>query len=57
MPERIIHEGHTHVHEAECGHTTSEHARHTDYLHNGHLHHPHGEHCDNHGNVAVNTSN
>jgi UDP-2,3-diacylglucosamine pyrophosphatase LpxH len=22
-----------------------------DYLVNGHLHHPHGDHCDDHGKV------
>jgi UDP-2,3-diacylglucosamine pyrophosphatase LpxH len=24
-----------------------------DYLVNGHLHHPHGDHCDDHGPVKV----
>jgi hypothetical protein len=24
-----------------------------DYLVEGHLHHPHGNHCDDHGAVAV----
>jgi UDP-2,3-diacylglucosamine pyrophosphatase LpxH len=24
-----------------------------DYLVGGHLHHPHGSHCDDHGPVAV----
>jgi hypothetical protein len=28
------------------------HGAHTDYLVNGHLHHPHGDHCDDHGPVA-----
>jgi len=29
------------------------HADHTDYLVGGHLHHPHGDHCDDHGQVAT----
>jgi hypothetical protein len=24
-----------------------------DYLVDGHLHHPHGDHCDNHGPVTL----
>jgi hypothetical protein len=24
-----------------------------DYVVNGHLHHPHNGHCDNHGNVQL----
>jgi UDP-2,3-diacylglucosamine pyrophosphatase LpxH len=27
------------------------HADHVDYLVDGHLHHPHGSHCDDHGPV------
>lgn len=29
------------------------HGDHTDYLVAGHLHHPHGDHCDDHGQVAT----
>ena len=29
------------------------HADHTDYLVAGHLHHPHGDHCDDHGPVET----
>jgi hypothetical protein len=29
------------------------HGNHVDYLVNGHLHHPHGGHCDDHGPVEV----
>jgi hypothetical protein len=29
------------------------HGDHTDYLHDGHLHHHHGDHCDDHGAVPV----
>ncbi len=42
-----------HVHQAGCGHDAVPHGDHTDYLVNGHLHHPHGSHCDDHGPVTV----
>jgi hypothetical protein len=29
------------------------HGDHTDYLHDAHLHHHHGDHCDDHGPVQV----
>jgi hypothetical protein len=29
------------------------HGDHTDYLVDGHLHHPHGDHCDDRGMVNV----
>jgi hypothetical protein len=29
------------------------HGDHVDYLVNDHLHHPHGDHCDDHGSVEV----
>jgi DNA-binding transcriptional ArsR family regulator len=48
MNEHLIHEGHTHQHGADCGHTAIEHDGHVDYLHNGHLHHPHDGHVDEH---------
>ncbi len=32
-------------------HDQGDHGGHTDYLVAGHLHHPHGEHCDDHGKV------
>ncbi len=41
----------THVHGAGCGHEPVPHAGHTDYWVGGHLHHPHGDHCDHHGAV------
>lgn len=34
------HAGHDHRHGADCGHTAVRHGDHTDYLHDGHLHHP-----------------
>ena len=38
-----------HVHGPGCGHEAVPHGDHVDYLVNGHLHHPHGGHCDDHG--------
>jgi hypothetical protein len=32
-----------------CGHEQVPHGDHYDYLVNGRLHHPHGDHCDDHG--------
>jgi hypothetical protein len=29
------------------------HGDHTDYLVAGHLHHPHGDHCDDHGELRL----
>lgn len=37
----------------ECGHEKVPHGDHYDYLVGGRLHHPHGDHCDDHGPVAV----
>jgi hypothetical protein len=42
-----------HVHGPSCGHEAVPHGRHVDYLVDGHLHHPHGDHCDDHGPVTV----
>jgi hypothetical protein len=44
---------HGHVHGADCGHPAVPHGDHTDYLVSGHLHHPHGGHCDDHGAVLT----
>jgi hypothetical protein len=38
---------------AGCGHEKVPHGNHFDYLVNGRLHHPHGDHCDDHGPVTV----
>ncbi len=48
-------EGHEaqHVHGKDCGHEPVPHGDHVDYLVDGHLHHPHNGHCDNHGNVEL----
>lgn len=40
-----------HVHSKDCGHEAVPHGDHLDYLVDGHLHHPHGRHCDDHGRV------
>ena len=37
-----------HTHGPDCGHTAIRHNDHIDYLHDGHLHHPHGDHYDEH---------
>lgn len=42
------HPDHQHAHGPGCGHTAIAHADHVDYLHDGHLHHPHGDHTDEH---------
>jgi hypothetical protein len=38
-----------HKHGSTCGHEAIPHGEHTDYLVDVHLHHPHGNHCDDHG--------
>lgn len=49
------HKGHEagHVHGSGCGHEGVPHGDHTDYLVDGRLHHPHGNHCDDHGPVDI----
>jgi DNA-binding transcriptional ArsR family regulator len=42
-----------HRHGPGCGHEAVPHDGHVDYLVDGHLHHPHGDHCDNHGQLAT----
>ncbi|MDB6156345.1 MAG: Uncharacterized protein JWO04_51 [Gammaproteobacteria bacterium] len=42
-----------HVHGPGCAHERVPHGSHLDYLVDGHLHHPHGNHCDDHGPVSV----
>jgi len=36
-----------------CGHEAVPHGDHIDYLYEGVLHHPHGDHCDNHGALTT----
>jgi len=40
-----------HQHGKGCGHEPVPHGDHVDYLVDGHLHHPCGDHCDDHGEV------
>ena len=42
-----------HKHGPECGHESIPHGDHVDYIVDGRLHHPHGNHCDDHGTVEV----
>ena len=42
-----------HQHGPGCGHEPVPHGDHVDYLVNGHLHHPHTGHCDDHGPVEI----
>ena len=42
-----------HQHGPHCGHEQIPHGDHVDYLVEGHLHHPHGAHCDDHGLVEA----
>lgn len=42
-----------HKHGPNCGHEAVPHGDHVDYLVDGRLHHPHGDHCDDHGPVKV----
>lgn len=43
----------SHKHGPACGHPAVPHGDHTDYLVDGHLHHPHDGHCDDHGKVKL----
>lgn len=40
-----------HKHGPSCGHESVPHGDHKDYLVEGHLHHVHGTHCDDHGSI------
>ncbi len=42
-----------HVHGPGCGHEAIQHGDHIDYIVDGRLHHPHGDHCDDHGPVDI----
>ena len=43
----------SHKHGPDCGHEAVPHGGHTDYLVDGHLHHPHGDHYDDHGPLPL----
>jgi hypothetical protein len=47
-----VHEG-GHKHGSGCGHEAVPHGGHTDYLVGDHLHHQHGDHCDDHGRISM----
>ncbi len=49
------HVGHDdgHVHGPDCGHEAVPHGDHICYIVDGRLHHPHGDHCDDHGPVEL----
>ena len=42
-----------HKHGPGCGHEMVPHGDHFDYLVDGRLHHVHGDHCDDHGEVDI----
>lgn len=41
----------THTHGPGCGHAAVRHGDHVDYVVGEHRHHPHGQHCDDHGAI------
>ena len=45
-PSHKIHGGHSHIHGEGCGHTAVRIGVDVAYVHNGHLHTPHGDHFD-----------
>lgn len=45
--------GAAHVHGPNCGHEAVPHGDHVDYLVDGRLEHPHGDHNDDHGAVKI----
>jgi hypothetical protein len=51
--QRAIGHDREHQHGPGCGHEAVPHGDHVDYLVDGRLHHPHGDHCDDHGPVDV----
>ena len=42
-----------HAHAPGCGHPAIPHGDHVDYLVGDHLHHQHGDHCDDHGPLVA----
>ncbi len=42
-----------HKHGPGCGHAQVPHGDHVDYLVDGHLHHDHAGHCDDHGPLSL----
>ena len=56
MPCQNILKHENHIHNSNCGHTAIRHNNHIDYLVDGKLHHPHGDHCDEH-TIQINDIN
>jgi hypothetical protein len=52
-PDHAAEHDKKHAHGPDCGHEAVPHGTHTDYLVDGHLHHPHDEHCDDHGKLPA----
>src|SRR5271166_6002614 len=54
-PDRCNHDAScgAHRHGPGCGHEAVPHGDHVDYLVGGRLHHPHGNHCDDHGPLPL----
>lgn len=48
MKTSAKHAVHPHHHGPKCGHVAVRHGDHIDYLQDGHLHHVHGNHVDEH---------
>jgi hypothetical protein len=48
-----VHANGSHKHSPGCGHPAVPHGDHIDYVVEGHLHHEHNGHCDDHGPVQV----
>ncbi len=44
--------GSDHTHGPDCGHEAVPHGDHVDFVVDGHLHHAHEGHCDDHGPIA-----
>jgi hypothetical protein len=42
-----------HTHGPGCGHDAIPHGDHIDYVIDGRMHHPHGDHCDDHGALEL----
>ncbi|WP_371843444.1 hypothetical protein [Microbulbifer echini] len=49
-------DNHSHKHGPHCGHPAIRHGDHVCYVHDGHLHHPHRDHYDEHV-LEVSTKN
>jgi hypothetical protein len=47
------HGNHNRVHGPEGGHEPVPHGNHIAYRVDGHLHHPQGDHCDDHGPLSM----